>query len=119
MTLPHEITEAVDAIKEVYRFESGGGYLHGIIDDGNVDCLPDDEEIDAAISHKTGRRYPFKTRERYKRCVNALWKLTCDGREFACHLAHGHDANEWVWEHIQHIGECPHCSEFDVSDLVT
>ncbi len=117
--LPEQLQEAVDAIKEVYRFDSGGGYLHSTIDDGNVDSLPSDEDIDEAINWKNGKRYSPQARKRYKRCVDALWKLTIDGRECACAIAHGQDVNEWINAHIESTGECHCCSDFELSDLIS
>jgi hypothetical protein len=117
---PTEIADAVEAIKEVYKhkLDSGGGLLHSEIDDGNLESLPDDDDIDSAVCHVTGKRYSPIRRKRYKACVAALEKLTVEGREFACYVAHGHDANEWISEQMKYSGQCPCCDEYDMRELV-
>lgn len=99
---PAEISDAVEAILAVYRYHQGGGFLHCEIDDGNLECLPD--EVPKVCPY-TGKRFTAKTRERYQRCVDALWKLSLDGRYLACHIAHDGDPEEWMDDHEASTGD--------------
>lgn len=85
---PDEICEAVEAALMVYRYESGGGFLHCVISDGNVEAIPCEIPTHCPWN---GKPYTKATQERYRRCVDSLWALTIEGREFACHVANGLD----------------------------
>lgn len=112
-----EIQDAVDAVRAVLKREPHGGYLHCYISDGNLSTLPFVEDINGLrkeVNPETGKPYAQSLIRRYRNCVMALEKLTEDGREFACHLAHDHDKWGWIEEYERLYG----AGSFDECDLV-
>lgn len=81
-----EILECAKAVGKVYKHNSGGGNLHVIVDDDNVDCCCDpDSWYDFEQSGKpTG-----KAQERdEKACLKLLNVLTQDERRAAIMVYH-------------------------------
>lgn len=95
------VFDAIEAVLWVLRYEPSGGFLHCEISDGNLESLPEVE----ATSPYTGERFSREKRQRYERCVEALWKPSLAGREFACHVANGHDYCEWIDDHEKFTGD--------------
>jgi hypothetical protein len=89
-----EVQACAVLIRKVYEFAGGGGDLHSIIDDDNVDWIP--EPDDPWIGEYRKRKGPLnKKRQTYsglekaeRACVVALAELSIDERYAAINLAH-------------------------------
>lgn len=114
-----EIEEALKAIQAVFKYEPSGGYLHSIISDGNLDCLPSVEDIDdlkKTGNPWTGESYTAATLRRYRRCIEALEKLTIEGREYAHAIYCGY-VDDWLEERERMERLCE-VSEFNERDMI-